>query len=142
MSHSTAAGCQNAPTRFLPSGRLAPVLPPIAASIWPNRVVGTCTTATPVVDGGGEAGQVGHHFADRHHHVVAGEPPGGPVTAQVLDGAQVLGLLTGGEREHPAVDAGVDRQVDAGLRHDGRPLGPGREHLEQAVARPGPTSTG
>ncbi len=46
-SQSTAAGCQNAPTRFLPSGRLTPVLPPMAASTMPRSVVGTWTTATP-----------------------------------------------------------------------------------------------
>ena len=43
MSHSTAAGCQKAPTRFLPSGRLTPVFPPMAASTWASRVVATFT---------------------------------------------------------------------------------------------------
>ena len=33
--------------RFLPSGRLTPVLPPIAASTIPSSVVATCTTGTP-----------------------------------------------------------------------------------------------
>src|ERR671919_367946 len=47
VSHRTADGCQNAPTRFLPSGRLTPVLPPMAASTMPRSVVGTCTTPTP-----------------------------------------------------------------------------------------------
>ena len=47
MSQSTASGCQKAPTRFLPSGRFTPVLPPIAASTMPRSVVGTCTTGTP-----------------------------------------------------------------------------------------------
>ena len=43
VSHRTALGCQNAPTRFFPSGRLTPVLPPMAASTWPSRVVATFT---------------------------------------------------------------------------------------------------
>ncbi len=46
-SHTTARGGQNAPTRFLPSAVLMPVLPPTAASTMPSTVVGTCTTATP-----------------------------------------------------------------------------------------------
>ena len=32
VSHTTPTGCQNEPTRFLPSGRLTPVFPPMAAS--------------------------------------------------------------------------------------------------------------
>ncbi len=46
-SQITPDGCQNAPTRFLPSGRLTPVLPPIAASTMPSSVVDTCTTGVP-----------------------------------------------------------------------------------------------
>ncbi len=41
MSQITPTGCQNAPTRFLPSGRLTPVFPPIAASTWASSVVAT-----------------------------------------------------------------------------------------------------
>ncbi len=47
VSASTPAGWWNAPTRFLPSGRLTPVLPPIAASTIARSVVGACTTVTP-----------------------------------------------------------------------------------------------
>ncbi len=47
VSHSTALGCQNAPTRFLPSGRLTPVLPPMAASTWASSEVATFTYAVP-----------------------------------------------------------------------------------------------
>ena len=47
VSQMTAAGCQNVPTRFLPCGRLTPVLPPMAASIWASSVVATWTTGTP-----------------------------------------------------------------------------------------------
>ena len=46
-SHSTPAGGWNAPTRFLPSAVLMPVLPPTAASTMPSSVVGICTTRTP-----------------------------------------------------------------------------------------------
>ncbi len=41
VSHTTARGCQNEPTRFFPSGRLTPVLPPTAASIMPSSEVDT-----------------------------------------------------------------------------------------------------
>src|SRR5205085_11707087 len=47
VSLSTAEGCQKAPTRFFPSGRLTPVFPPMAASTWPSKVVGTATHRTP-----------------------------------------------------------------------------------------------
>ena len=47
MSHNTAVGCQKLPTRFLPSGRLTPVFPPMAASTWASSVVGTFTYAMP-----------------------------------------------------------------------------------------------
>ena len=43
VSHRTAAGCQNAPTKFLPSGMLTPVFPPIAASTWASSEVATFT---------------------------------------------------------------------------------------------------
>ena len=46
-SQSTPAGGWNAPTRFLPSAVLMPVLPPTAASTMPRSVVGICTTGTP-----------------------------------------------------------------------------------------------
>ena len=46
-SQTTPCGCQNAPTRFLPSGRFTPVLPPIAASTIARSVVATWTTGTP-----------------------------------------------------------------------------------------------
>src|SRR5205823_11145503 len=40
-------GQWNAPTRFLPAGRSIAVLPPIPASTWPTRLVGTLVQATP-----------------------------------------------------------------------------------------------
>ncbi len=40
-------GQWKAPTRFLPCGRSIAVLPPIAASTWATRLVGTGTHATP-----------------------------------------------------------------------------------------------
>ena len=46
-SHRTPAGGWNAPTRFLPSEVLMPVLPPTAASTMASSVVGTWTTLTP-----------------------------------------------------------------------------------------------
>jgi hypothetical protein len=47
VSHRTAPGCQKAPIRFFPSGRFTPVLPPMAASTWPSKVVGTFTYGVP-----------------------------------------------------------------------------------------------
>ena len=41
------SGQWKAPTRFLPSGRLTAVFPPIAASTWPTSVVGTATHRIP-----------------------------------------------------------------------------------------------
>ena len=46
-SATTSRGCENVPTRFLPSGRLTPVLPPIAASTCASSVVGTWMNGTP-----------------------------------------------------------------------------------------------
>ncbi len=46
-SMMTAIGWWNAPTRFLPSGRSTPVLPPIDESIWATSVVGTWINGTP-----------------------------------------------------------------------------------------------
>ena len=47
VSHSTALGSWNAPTRFFPAGILMPVLPPIAASAMASTVVGIWMTSTP-----------------------------------------------------------------------------------------------
>ncbi len=46
-SMMTADGWWKAPTRFLPSGRSTPVLPPIAESIWATSVVGTWMNRIP-----------------------------------------------------------------------------------------------
>ena len=47
MSASTRRGWWKAPTRFLPSGELIPVLPPTELSTWASSVVGICTKPTP-----------------------------------------------------------------------------------------------
>ena len=47
MSCTTKRGCLNAPTRFLPIGRLTAVFPPIEASTIAASDVGTWTTGTP-----------------------------------------------------------------------------------------------
>ena len=44
---TTRRGGQKVPTRFLPSARSTPVLPPTAASTMARRVVGTATQSTP-----------------------------------------------------------------------------------------------
>src|SRR5207237_1327191 len=46
-SQTTRRGWWNAPTRFLPARRLAPVFPPSPASTWASRVEGTLTQGTP-----------------------------------------------------------------------------------------------
>ena len=43
----TPAGVWKVPTRFLPPARLIPVLPPVAASTMPRRVVGMSQKFTP-----------------------------------------------------------------------------------------------
>ncbi len=46
-SITTPRGCQNAPTMFLPPGRLMPTLPPTELSTCASSVVGTCTNRSP-----------------------------------------------------------------------------------------------
>ena len=47
MSSTIADGWWNAPSRFLPSGRSTPVLPPMDESTWATSVVGTWIQGTP-----------------------------------------------------------------------------------------------
>ena len=47
VSHSTKEGCQKAPTRFFPTSRSTPVLPPTELSTWASREVGICTKGIP-----------------------------------------------------------------------------------------------
>ncbi len=62
------AAARKAPTRFLPSAVLMPVLPPTAASTMPSTVVGTCTTVDAAQPGrGDEAGEVGGRAAAEAH---------------------------------------------------------------------------
>ena len=74
-SQSTPAGGWKAPTRFLPSAVLMPVLPPTAASTMPSSVVGTWTTRTPAQPRRrDEAGEVGDRAAaDPDDGIGAGE---------------------------------------------------------------------
>ena len=43
ISANTARGCKKFPTRFFPSGRFTPTLPPTLESTCAKNVVGTCT---------------------------------------------------------------------------------------------------
>ena len=132
----TASGWWNAPTRFLPSGRLTAVLPPIAASTCASNVVGACTTAdAAVVDGRGEAGGVADHSpAERDDRVVAEQPPRSEARAQVVDGRERLGVFTLADEEEVGGDAGL--------------LEPGSQRGRVEVGDPGlahhrdPTATG
>ncbi len=47
VSTSTPAGCQKAPTMFLPPARFTPTLPPTELSTCASSVVGTCTKVSP-----------------------------------------------------------------------------------------------
>ena len=58
----TASGWWKAPTRFLPTGRSTPVLPPTLASTWESSVVGTWRKGMP------------------RRKVAAAKPPMSPVT--------------------------------------------------------------
>ena len=45
----TACGCQKAPTKFFPSGKLIPVFPPIDESTWLSKVVGILIKCKPLL---------------------------------------------------------------------------------------------
>ena len=94
-------GWWNAPTRFLPSGRLTAVLPPMAASTCASSVVGSLHDGdATVVHRRGEAGGVADHSpAERDDGVVAEEAPAGEARAQVVDGGERLGVLAVADEE-------------------------------------------
>ena len=96
-SHSTPAGGWKAPTRFLPSAVLMPVLPPTAASTIASSVVGTCTTSHPAQPGrGDEPGEVGGRPPPTLDHGVgageAGLPEDAPEERGDLSGLGLLGV--------------------------------------------------
>ena len=139
MSHSTADGCQKAPTRFLPSGRLTPVLPPMAASTWPSRVVGTWTTATPRW----------YTAAAKPAVSVTTPPPTATTTSDRLrpqrahprqsssTDSRVLASSPGSRKKLRCSMPGVHGDPDVLLGHDRGPVDPGRQHLEQTVTGAG-----
>ena len=87
-----------------------------------------------VVDGGGEAGYVGHHSpAHAHHEVGPGEPELSKPAAQLLDRGQAFRLLTVANEERALLRARLDGNVDARLGDDRHPPGPGRHHRAQGV---------
>ena len=139
-SQSTALGCQYAPTRFLPSGRFTPVLPPTAASTMAEQRGGHVHDGdAAVVAGGGEAGDVGDQpAADGDHGVGAGEAPAGPLPAEVLDRGEGLGVLAVRDRGHAVLAPGVDGEPDAGLGDHGHPARGGGQQARQLVAHPRP----
>ena len=121
----TAAGCQKAPTRFLPSGRLTPGLAADGGVDHAEQRGGHVHHAhAPVVDGGGEPGGVGDHPAAHGHHLVApGQAPLRPGPAQLLHRGQRLGLLAVADREHPVLAPGSTAKPMPGLGHDRHPPG-------------------
>ena len=129
MSQKTPSGCQKEPTRFLPSGRLTPVLPPMAASTWPSSVVGTLTTASAtVVARRRVAGHVGHDPAtDGDDDVAAVHVATGHEPADLLDRRERLGPLPVRDRHDLERHARVDLDPDSGLGHHGRAAGARRK---------------
>ena len=99
---------------------------------------------TPVVDGGGEAGDVGHHSpAHADNHVGAGQPEAGEAAAQLLDRAQALGLLPIIEEKRGLLDPGLHVDPHARLGNDGGLAGTrAAEASSGACLAPAPTSTG
>ena len=93
----TAVGSWNAPTRFLPSRVLMPVLPPTAASTIASRVVGTWTTGTPRSQlAAREAAEVGDGAnAHGHDRVGAGEAVAAELAPEVERTVAVLCLGVG-----------------------------------------------
>ena len=94
-SHTTPHGCQNAPTRFLPSGQVDAGLAADRRVDHPEQRGGDVHDGdAAVVAGGGEPGDVGDHAAaDTDHDVVAGEAHAGEAAAQLADRLERLVLL-------------------------------------------------
>ena len=142
-------GCQNAPTRFLPSGRFTPVFPPMAASTCPRQRRGDVhVRRPPVVRGGREPGHVGDDAApDGHHHVGPGEAYPGEAAAQFLHRGQRLGRLPFGHGPDLEGQAGIEvgqptRRIDDRLGdHEGLFRRRGHE-AGQLVADPPPDENG
>ena len=99
VSQITPHGCQNAPTRFLPSGRLTAGLAAdggVDHRQQRRRHVDHGDAAMP--HGGGESGDVGDHPpADGDDDVVASQADAGERSGHVLDGHQRLALLAGAD---------------------------------------------
>ena len=133
------AAARRRPTRFLPSGRFTPVLPPMAASTMPRSVVGTCTTGTPrwYAAAANPATSVTSPPPTATTTSARVRPQRRPRAAQRFDRGQRLARLAVGDLEAPVLPAGIDRQLDAGLGDDGRPGGAGRQDAGQLGPDPG-----
>ena len=99
-----APAAWKAPIRFLPWRALTPVLPPIAASAWASRLVGTAIQFVAALQQrGGEAGDVADHAAaDRDDMVAAADPGLDHRVEQPLDLGQRLARLARRSTKRPA----------------------------------------
>ena len=117
-----ALGWWNAPTRFLPSGRSTPVLPPIDESIWATSVVGTPMNGDAAeVDRREEPGRITERTAtDRDEHLGAVDPERRQLARGGLDDRQALGVLAL-RQEDPDDLAAALAQLGRQPLADGRP---------------------
>ena len=111
-----ANGRWKAPTRFLPSGRSTPVLPPIDESIWATIVVGTWMSGTPRrYVAASEPGRIAERAAaDGDERLGPLDPEPDEVARRAFDDRQPLGVLA--LRQEDRLDrpaAGAQRRRDA-----------------------------
>src|SRR5699024_2743645 len=90
-----------------------------------------------VVHRGRETRGVGDDTAaDGYHAITPGESPLCPVTAEVLDGAQIFSVSTSRQGEDAVVDVGIDGDRNVVRGHDRRTFDAGRQDFGETVAGP------
>ena len=136
-SASTARGCENVPTRFLPSGRLTAVLPPIAASTCARqRRRHLDERHAAHVRRGDEPGEIADRSAaQRDDQVVPMRLLGRELMQQGLVDLQRLGRLALGHGQRHACQPRARRARTRAARTTGRP--PSDRPRRRPVAAPG-----
>ncbi len=135
MSQITATGCQNAPTRFFPSGQINARLAPDGGVDLTEQGRGDVDHRhTPVVDRGREASHVGHHSpAHADNEVCSGQPEFGEGPAKILDGAEGFRLFALADEKNPLLQPRLHVHPHGPLGDDGGLPGTGRQKRAQLV---------